>query len=60
MAKFKVKTPVRHDGDNYEVGKVIELKKKAHAAPLLALGAIEPVNASKLVYEEDGAASADE
>lgn len=59
MAKFKVKTPVRHDGDDYVVGKVIELKKKAHAAPLLDIGAIEPLNASKPVYEDDDAGASE-
>lgn len=39
MSKFKVITPVEHDGKRYEVGESISLDEKT-AAPLLAVHAI--------------------
>ena len=39
MAKYKVLTPVDHDGERYEPGKFIELDE-SQAKPLLAVQAI--------------------
>lgn len=39
MAKYKVLTPVDHDGERFEPGKYIELDD-AQAKPLLAVRAI--------------------
>lgn len=40
MPKFKVLTPVEHDGERAEPGAYVELDAKA-AEPLLAVNAIE-------------------
>ena len=39
MSKYKVLTPIDHDGKRYEPGKPIELDDE-QAKPLLAVGAI--------------------
>ncbi len=41
MPKFTAIEPVKHNGRRYEPDDTLELTQ-AHAAPLLALGAIEP------------------
>ena len=41
MPKFTAIEPVKHDGRRHEPGSALEMTQ-AHAAPLLALGAIEP------------------
>jgi hypothetical protein len=42
MPKFKVKTPVRHDGDDFAPGDTIELTKKQ--ADAIGPDVLDPLN----------------
>jgi hypothetical protein len=41
MAKFKVASPIAHNGKDYAVGAEIEIDDKAQVAALVAAGAID-------------------
>lgn len=56
MPKYEVKSPIKHDGDLYEIGEPIELTTKA-AKPLIDLGAIAP--AAPAAEEEEVRRQAD-
>lgn len=46
MERYIVTSPVRHDGKDYAVGKVIELSEE-QAAALIAAGAVRPAAEEK-------------
>jgi hypothetical protein len=51
MPKYRVKTPVRHDGDDFGPGETIELSKKQ--ADAMGSDVVDPINDPK--PEKDGA-----
>jgi hypothetical protein len=54
MPKFKVNTPVRHDGEDYAPGDTIDLTKKQ--ADAIGSDTLDAINDPKAAANGDGAA----
>ncbi len=52
VGRYKVLSPLRHDGDNYAVDETVELTEK-QAAPLLGVNAVTLIKAAKTDSKTD-------